>query len=174
MGIMSTPHTMEAQGKYGMIKPGGKHKDLSDKSKFVAKRKEDAAAEAARAKQSAAADKESAAAAKQAAKEHAAKMKARTVKSNATRTENKAKARVQALGYDDSHKETLGRGSYVGVENFLKNEASNQARADWRKKNRPKTTTPGKPSRKTATANVIPAPKAPAAPKNPNLSSKQS
>lgn len=107
-----------------------------------------------------------------AAKEHAAKMAARTKKANATRAENAAKKRVQALGYNDTHKETLGRGSYVGVETFLKNEASNQARAEWRKKNRPRVVKPGKSPTVATSANMVPAPTASPA-KNPNLSKQQ-
>jgi hypothetical protein len=110
---------------------------------------------------------------KKAAKAQADKMKARTVKANATRAENSAKKRVQALGYNDTHKETLGRGSYIGVENFLKNEASNQARAEWRKKNRPTVVKPGKSPKTATAANFIPAPSTPAPGKNGNLSSKQ-
>ena len=109
---------------------------------------------------------------KKAAKDKAAKMKARTVKSNATRAENAAKGRVQALGYNDTHRDQLGRGSYVGLENFLKNEASNKARAEWRKKNRPTTVKPGKSPKAATSANMIPAPKAVPA-KNQNLSNQQ-
>lgn len=130
------PRTMGSNMPFKPLNPGGKHKFDGSKAfkrergEIAANKAEELAGQKKSDKQ---AERDAAKAESEAAKAHAAKMKARTVKSNATRAENVAKAKAQTLGYNDTHRDQLGRGSYVELLKFHENEQTNRNRAQHRK-----------------------------------------